>query len=476
MKSAYITTAIPYVNAKPHIGHALDYLYADVLRRYLISKGHEVRLQAGADEHGSKIYKKAAANDLSPQAFVDQNVAKLKDFIASLGVEYTDFIRTTDPEHIARCQDIWKKLSPHIYKDKYTSWYCEGCEAFVSDKEYADNHGSCPDHQTKYVRLSEENYFLRISDFKEKISRALADNTPEIIPAFRKKEILNLLTDMPDVSISRPRSQVPWGVTVPGDDDQVMYVWMDALTNYITVLGYPDRDISAFWPAHTQIVGKDILRFHVGIWLATLIGLDLPLPRRIFAHGFITVDGAKMSKTVGNVVDPVDIIAHRGLEAFRYYFLRHASSYEDSDFSWPKYDSAYNELANDLGNLAQRLATLCAKNSVAPFSPVKDLPGNADFDAKMDSCAFHEAFELLWHQVQDINKRIDEEKPWALAKTEPDKVQPCLRSLVSDLLVVSRRLAIFLPDTADRIEKIFTSDPIVPPSVPLFPKDSPKKA
>ncbi|MBR3164053.1 methionine--tRNA ligase [Candidatus Saccharibacteria bacterium] len=470
MKRAYITTAIPYVNAKPHVGHALDYLLADVLRRYLSMCDYEVRFQAGSDEHGSKIYQKALAQKLSTQEFVDQNAAKLKAFIQSLGVEYTDFIRTTDAAHERRCQEIWRRLSKHIYKDSYTSWYCNGCESFVTDKEYADNHGICPDHQAEYVRLSEENYFLRISDFKEQICRVVESDQVKIIPAFRKKEVLNLLADMPDVSISRPRTQVPWGITVPDDDTQVMYVWLDALTNYITVLGYPDHDISDYWPAHTQIIGKDILRFHVGIWLSILIGLDLPLPRRILAHGFITVDGQKMSKSIGNVVDPLDILSRHGLEAFRYYFLRHISSFDDSDFSWEKYDAAYNELANDLGNLVQRLATLCRKNHLSGLR-TPSISLDTSFVQKMEACAFHEAFTLIWGEIQQLNRRIDAEKPWTLAKTDPAAAQRCLESLVSDLLRTNQSLAIFLPDTAQAIDATFTAQSITPPETPLFPKN-----
>ena len=291
----------------------------------------------------------------------------------------------------------------------------------------------------------------------------------KITPSFRKKEFLNLLKNMPDVSISRPKSQVAWGIPVPGDEDQVMYVWIDALANYITVLGYPDNDISDFWPAHTQIVGKDILRFHAGIWPAILLGLGLPLPKNLLAHGFITVNGEKMSKSIGNVVDPIEILDKHGLVPLRYYFLRHASTTDDSDFTWDKYEASYNELANDLGNLVQRLATLCKKNEIAGRKVIhRDEP---DFDAKMDVYEFNFAFDLLWKQIGDLNKRIDAEKPWALAKTEPEKAKEVLASLVDELLTINERLAIFIPSTAKQIEEIFTSEAIQPPATPLFPKN-----
>lgn len=469
MKEPYITTAIPYANGKPHLGHAMDYLLADTLRRYMAYGGKKVRLQAGTDEHGSKNFKKAAEQGMPVREFVSQNARMFQDFIHALGVEYTDFIRTTDPDHERRCQEIWTRLSDHIYKDKYEGWYCEGCEGYVTDKEHDDNHGECPDHKKPYIKLSEENYYLRIADFKKRIREAIESDELKITPAFRKKEFLNLLKDMPDVSISRPKEQVEWGVPVPGDDSQVMYVWIDALSNYITVLGYPDNDISASWPAHTQIVGKDILRFHAGIWPAMLIGLGLPLPQNLLAHGFVTVNGEKMSKSVGNVIDPQDILDKHGLAPFRYYFLRHASTTDDADFTWEKYEAAYLELANDLGNLVQRLATLCKKNEVAG-QKVKQ-SANADFDRRMEKYEFNFAFDILWDGIAELNKRIDAEKPWALAKTDPDKAKKVLAKLVIDLLVVNDRLQIFLPDIAEKIRDIFTASEIQPPATPLFPKN-----
>lgn len=468
MKNIYITTAIPYVNGNPHLGHAMDYILADVLRRYMMMQGNNVRLQAGTDEHGSKIYKKAADNNMPVKEYVDQNSQKFQDFIHSLGVDYTDFVRTTDADHERRCQQIWEKLSNHIYKSKYEGWYCEGCEGFITDKEYEENEGICPDHKKPYVKLSEENYYLRISDFKDRIREAIESDEMKITPVFRKKEFLNLLKDMPDVSISRPKESVAWGVPVPGDDSQVMYVWIDALSNYITILGYPEKDISDFWPANTQIVGKDILRFHAGIWPAMLLGLGLPLPKNLLAHGFITVNGEKMSKSIGNVIDPVEILGKHGLVPFRYYFLRHASTTDDADFTWEKYEAAYNELANDLGNLVQRLSTLAKKNEIAgQQGELKDLP---EFDERMQKYEFNFAFEILWKQIMDLNKRIDEEKPWALAKTNPAKAKEVLISLIKDLLDTNKRLAIFIPDTAEQIEAIFTAEQITPPETPLFPK------
>ncbi len=469
MKKYYITTAIPYVNGNPHLGHAMDYILADVLRRYMMMQGKEVRFQAGTDEHGEKIFKKAAENNIPVKEYVDANSARFQDFIHSLAVEYTDFVRTTDKDHERRCQAIWTKLSDHIYKDKYEGWYCEGCEGFVTDKEYEENEGVCPDHKKPYTKLSEENYYLRIADFKDQIREAIEKDEMKITPSFRKKEFLNLLKDMPDVSISRPKEKVSWGVPVPGDEDQVMYVWIDALSNYITILGYPEKDISDSWPADAQVVGKDILRFHAGIWPTILLALGLPLPKNLLAHGFITVDGQKMSKSIGNVIAPEEILEKHGLMPFRYYFLRHGSSTDDVDFTWDKYEAGYNELANDLGNLVQRLATLCGKNGVGGLE-VKSTE-MSEFDEKMNNFEFNVAFDLIWDQIQGLNRRIDEQKPWALAKTDPEQAKQVLESLAQDLLNLCPRLGLFIPETAEKIQEIFTTKEISAPKTPLFPKN-----
>lgn len=435
----------------------------------MMMRGKDVRVQAGTDEHGSKIYKKAAEQNIPVQEFVDKNAKSFQDFIHSLDAEYTDYVRTTDEDHVRRCQLIWEKLSDHIYKDSYEGWYCEGCERFVIDKEYDENGGNCPDHNKPYQKLSEENYYLRIADFKDQIREVIEKDELNICPAFRKKEFLNLLDDMPDVSISRPKEQVIWGIPVPGDESQVMYVWIDALANYITVLGYPEKDITDSWPADVEIVGKDILRFHAGIWPAMLFALDLPMPKNILVHGFVTVGGQKMGKSLGNAIPPEEIIEKHGLIPFRYYFLRHGSTTDDVDFTWEKYEAAYNELANDLGNLVQRLATLCGKNGVNGIK-VEETE-NKEFDERMEKFEFNFGFDILWGQIQDLNKRIDEEKPWSVAKEDPEKAKEILRSLVQDLVNICPRLEIFIPDTAKKIVEIFTAEEISAPKTPLFPKN-----
>ncbi len=472
MQKTYITTAIPYVNGTPHLGHAIDYLLADTYARYRTQQGDEVRLQVGTDEHGNKIFKKAKELNIPVEDYVSENSKKFQQFITKLGVEPTDFIRTTDQDHERRLQEIWHRLEDHIYKDSYEGWYCEGCEGFVTQKEYDENDGICPDHKKPYEKISEENYYLRIADFKDKIKTAIETDEMKILPDFRKKEILKLLEDSPDVSISRPREHLTWGIPVPGDENQVMYVWMDALANYITVLGYPEQDISDFWPANVQIVGKDILRFHAIIWPAMLLGLGLPLPKTLLSHGFVLVDGAKMSKSIGNVVDPLDVLSRHGLSAFRYYFLRHADTFLDSDYTDEKFEEAYNnELANDFGNLVQRLATMCKKqnlNGLADFCPSID----EEYNNLMDNFCFSRAFDYAWAKIQAINKRIDDTKPWALAKEgKNEELKSLLESLVSDLMNANYLLKPFLPEASEKVEAVFkSSDQIIPPLAPLFPK------
>ena len=471
MNKTYITTAIPYVNGAPHIGHAMDYCLADVYARYRRLSGDEVKFQAGVDEHGNKIFQKANDLGIPVEEYVADNAKKFREFIEKLDASYTDFIRTTDKDHERRCQEIWRRLSDHIYKAKYEGWYCSGCERFITQKEFDENNGVCPDHQKPYEKLVEENYYLRISDFKDKIRAAIESDEMLILPDFRKKEILKLLEESPDVSISRSTEQLTWGVSVPGDDTQVMYVWIDALSNYITILGYPDADIDEWWPAAAQFVGKDILRFHAIIWPAMLIGLGLPLPKVLLSHGFILANGQKMSKSIGNVVDPIEVLERHGLDAFRYYFLKHADTFADSDFTWEKFENAYNnELANDLGNLVQRLATLAKKNGIV-LTETSEFHFDAKYIELMNAFEFSRAFEYLWSKVQDINKRIDEEKPWSLAKNgETEKLQECMQNLILDLLNVNYMLSPFIPQTTEKIFEIF-ENPIAPPEIPLFPKD-----
>ncbi|MCU0667640.1 MAG: methionine--tRNA ligase, partial [Patescibacteria group bacterium] len=352
MSKFYVTTSIPYVNADLHIGHAMELLQADVLARYHRQHGFKVIYSTGSDEHGSKIAEKATEQNLTPQQLVDSHVANFKDLLKTLKITNDKFIRTTDTDHEKRVQNVWNNLSEYIYKNSYIGLYCIGCEEFVTETTAKENNGICPNHNRPYEQIEEENYFFALSRFTDQINQAIVSDQFKIVPESKKNEILQLLSGgLDDISISRFKEKLTWGIPVPGDKSQVMYVWFDALLNYITVLGYPDgADFNEFWPADVQIVGKDISRFHAAILPAILIGLKLPLPKMLYVHGFITAEGHKMSKSIGNVIEPKEIINKYGLDALRYYFLRHIPSYGDGDFSWRRLDEVYNnELANELG-------------------------------------------------------------------------------------------------------------------------------
>jgi methionyl-tRNA synthetase len=479
-KNLYVTTAIPYVNGTPHIGNALDYLLADIWTRYQMQNGRAVRFQIGTDEHGNKNAAKAGELGLTPQAYVDQAHAPFKALAEKIGSGYTDFIRTSDINHKAAVQYIWQQLKPHIYKDIYEGWYCTGCEQFYTDKEVEATSGKCPNHQTPYEHLKEENYYLRASDFTEQIRTAIESNKMQILPEFRKKEILELIKDgVKDVSISRPRKSLSWGVPVPDDPEQVMYVWIDALSNYITVLGYPNQpDWQEFWPAELQVVGKDILRFHAIIWPAILLGLGLNLPKKILAHGFINVGGAKISKSIGNGIDPSQIIDEYGLDAFRYFFARHIPTQEDGDFTWEKFETAYNtELANDLGNLVSRVANMLTRYQAGVIG---DAPsGEHDMDPyrqAMEHLEFNKALDETWNMVRALNQYIERVKPWEIAKRREtdtdaeDHLTEVLAHCAGNLLQIADLLVPFMPSTAAAIHTIFDTGVITPPEAVLFPK------
>lgn len=479
-KKLYITTAIPYVNGTPHIGNALDYLLADIWARYQKQNGKEVRFQVGTDEHGNKIAVKAAEAGLDPQAYTDKMYGNFEVLMRKVGAEFTDFIRTTDPHHRGAVQYIWQQLQPHIYKDKYEGWYCVGHEAFFTEKEVAETEGVCPDHQTPYEKVSEENYFLRCSDFTEQIREAIEKNKMRIVPEFRKKEFLELIKDgVKDVSISRPKKSLSWGVEVPGDPSQVMYVWIDALANYITVLGYPDhQEWRDFWPADVQVIGKDILRFHAGIWPSMLLALGISLPKKLLVHGFVNVGGAKMSKTVGNVIDPNELIDHYGIDAFRYYFSRHIPTQDDGDFTWEKFETAYNtELANDLGNLVARVANMITRYQAGVIG---DAPlGEHDmqlYHEAMDALEFDHALDEVWTMIRSLNQYVDDVKPWEIAKQrekDPDAephLAEVLAHCVGNLLQIGDLLVPFLPVTAAAIHKTFETGVVVPMEGVMYPK------
>lgn len=475
MNKFYITTAIPYVNTTPHIGTAMDVLTADVLARYMRQHKAETVFAAGADEHGGKIAEKAKAANLTPQAFTDQTTKQFTDTWKLLNISYDRFIRTTDPEHVKRAQIAWTNLAKHIYKGQYSGWYCTGHEEFFPEKVVKANNGVCPDHNRPYEQVQEENYFFKLSEFTIPIRKAIEADELRVIPETRKNEILSLLrTGLEDISISRPKNKVDWGIPVPSDDSQNIYVWFDALLNYITILGYPDKpDFKKFWPANVQVVGKDILRFHAAVWPAMLMGLGLQLPKTIYVHGFINLEDTKMSKTLGNMIAPTEIVEKYGTDAYRYYFLRHIPSYTDGDFSWQRFEAAYNsELADQLGNAVSRTAAMIVKYLQGVIG---ELPASehdiAGYEHAVENCRFDKALEVVWEQIKGLNQYIDETKPWELAKTgDQDHIREVLAYMAGALLEIAELLTPFLPDTAAKIQSVFASGTVQALPSPLFPK------
>lgn len=471
----FVVSSIPYVNAEPHIGFAMELIYADVLARRARAQGHDVIFSTGTDEHGGKIAEKAAEYGLKPQAYADQISGRYAELCGLLHISNDRFIRTTDAGHEQRAQLIWKALKRDIYKGKYTGWYCTGDEAFFTEVEVKATDGICPAHQTPYEKIEEENYFFKLSAYTAKIKEAIESGKLSIVPDGRRNEILSVINSgLDDISISRPKDKLSWGIPVPGDTHQVIYVWFEALMNYITVLGYPEhQDFKDYWPANVQVLGKDIIRFHAAIWPAILMSLGLALPKQLYVHGFVTNEGQKMSKSLGNVVHPKEIVDKYGVDAMRYYFMRHIPSYEDGDFSWARLEAAYNnELANELGNAVQRTAVMIQKYQKGVIG---DIPAPEHdikrYEEALDACRFDRALDEVWEQVRGINQYIDAEKPWLVAKTgDDDHLQEVLAYQVSSLLEIAELLSPFMPETAEKIIAIFSEGILQPLDGTLFPK------
>ncbi len=465
MKKFYISTAIAYVNGAPHLGHALEFVQADALARYHRLIGDEVYFLTGTDEHGVKIYEKAQESNLPVSEFVDKNAAVFHALKDLLHLSYDDFIRTSEERHKRGAQKIWKKMveAGDIYKANYSGKYCVGCEAFILDKDL-DEHGNCPIHLKPPVLISEENYFFRLSKYSDRIKELISSDEVKVLPANRKKEMLNIIGEegLLDVSFSRPKEALPWGVDVPDDDEQVMYVWCDALSNYITALGYEEGSeiYQKFWPADVHLIGKDILRFHAGIWIGMLLSAGEKLPKCVFAHGFITSEGQKMSKSLGNVVDPVDYVESYGTEALRYYLLREVPTDDDGDFTKKKFFELYNsDLANNLGNLVNRVTMMTEKYFEGRVPERSDgnevrevISGVVDlYREKFDKFDIKGVCESILDLMHFANKYIDDKKPWTMAKEGEYGLAAVIYDLLEILRVTSVLLMPILPHAASRI-------------------------
>jgi methionyl-tRNA synthetase len=471
----FVTTSIPYVNGEPHIGFGMELLYADVLARYQRKQGASVIFSTGTDEHGTKLVETAEKLGITPKELADRNSQAFRDLATLLNASNDRFIRTTDKGHEQRAQIIWKNLAADIYKGKYTGWYCTGCEEFVTETVAKERGGVCPIHNKPYEKIEEENYFFKLTKYADQVKKVIDDGSFKIVPAKRKHEILSVIKDgLDDISISRPKDKLSWGVPVPGDESQVMYVWFEALMNYITVLGYPEHeDFKKFWPANVQVIGKDIIRFHAAIWPGMLLGLGLAIPKELYVHGFVTLNGQKISKSTGNVIAPSEVITVYGVDAFRYFFLRHVPAYEDGDFTWEEFERAYNnELGNELGNAVQRIVTMIEKYQ---DGLIGDIPA-AEHDMQqyheaVAECRFDRALDHVWEQVRGLNQYVDEQKPWVIAKEDDQEhLREVLAYCVSCLVEIADLLEPFLPETSHKIQAIFKEGLLSAPERVLFPK------
>jgi methionyl-tRNA synthetase len=468
----YQTTAIDYPNSRPHIGTAFEKIGADVQARYRRMEGYDVHFLMGNDENTIKVAKKAQELGQDPKAYCDEMARQFKEVWQALEISYDDFIQTSEPRHHAGCRKFIQKVfdSGHIYKGSYEGLYCEGCESFKTETEIREAGGVCKDHQVPPVKRSEPCYFFALSKFQERLLQFYEQNPDFIQPESRRNEILSLVQGgLQDVNITRTGQN--WGIRVPFDESFTIYVWFDALLNYITAIGY-GRDEECFkewWPASIHFIGKDITRFHCALWPAMLMAAGEEPPRMVFGHGFVYIKGEKISKTLGNVVEPMDIITKFNAEAFRYYFMRECPFPGDGDFSWDRFTQVYNsDLANNLGNLYSRVVKLISQNYDGHLhETARKEPGviytETDTETTVqqvqkhiEACQYNQALERIWRQILDpANQYADRKEPWKLVKTDREAAKHVLYDLAEQLRAVSILLKPFMPTTAATIYRSF---------------------
>lgn len=463
----YITTAIPYVNAKPHIGHALEFVQADVIARYHKILGDEALLLSGSDENALKNVQAAEKENLPIQEFIDKNSDLFAELAEKLNVEFDVFQKGSAKNHHLSSQKLWNLCAENgdIYKKTYTGLYCVGCELFY-EKEELNEKGECSEHPGKKLdEISEENYFFKLSKYENQIRKLIEENIIKIVPENRKNEMLAFIKQgLRDISISRSNERAKnWGVSVPNDPTQRMYVWFDALNIYRS--GIEDRKDRDWWPADLHVIGKGILRFHAVYWPAFLLSAKLPLPKAIFVHEYITANGQKMSKTIGNVIDPIPLIEEYGQDALRYYLLSKISPFSDGDFSEEKFKETYNsDLANGLGNLVARVAKLCEK--CGDVFKVKELAIYERVKNSLTDFRFDRALSAIWIRINEQDDKINEQQPWT---KEGKELIDILTPIVSEIQKIAFNLKPFLPETAQKIESQFRG-PKITSQPPLFPR------
>lgn len=480
MQKFYITNAIPYVNAKPHIGHALEFIQSDVIARYHKITGDKVLLLCGGDENAIKNVQAAEKNGKDIQKFIDENTESFYELSKKLNIHFDVWQKGSSPQHYSSSQKLWELCAKNddIYKKKYKGLYCVGCELFYTKEELNEN-GECFEHPGKPLEeVEEENYFFKLSKYTDKIRELLQSEEIKIVPEFRKNEMISFLKNpLEDISISRSNTRAKnWGVPVPGDDTQRMYVWFDALNIYQSGVGFgwDEEKYNTWWPADLHVIGKGILRFHAIYWPAFLLSANLSLPKKIFVHEYFTVDGQKMSKTIGNVIDPMEYIQTYGADALRYYCLAKISPFQDGDFSDEKFRQAYNsDLANGLGNLIARVAKLCENAQYTNLNSGNKTSTHIiaveEYSQTLTDFKFNETLSFIWSKISELDKFINEAKPWELQKNNDPKIKSVLAHAVDQIQEIGALLEPFLPETAETIQKQFSGAQIVSQK-PLFPR------